>query len=175
MKAHTVTGGTAPPVLRLGNSEVSNQLHVPAAFVLGINCLVFTQQDDERTSLPVWTGHERSTAPACDRTPDRPSRRPVTIPTKHCDNKNSPKATAKEGKTNLRTKTRCLFIASVEVTVTVDIKFHEYHHMARAYRHPIPPTNLHKSSGSRNAETPAFSARVGEFVNSSLATSPPFT
>lgn len=167
-------GGTAPLILRLGNSEVSSQLHVPAAFVLGINCLVFTQHEAERTELPVWTGHERSTAPACDRTPDRLSSRPVTIlPIKHCDNKNSPKATAKEGKTNQQDAR--LFITSVEVTVTVDIKFHASHHMARAYRHPIPPTNLHKSGGSRNAETPAFSARVGESVNSSLAASPPFT
>jgi hypothetical protein len=58
--------------------------------------------------------------------------------------------------------------------LTVDIKFHEYHHTARTHSHPIPPANLHKSSGSRNAETPAFSARVGGFVSSFLAASPTF-
>jgi hypothetical protein len=49
MKAHMGRGGTAPLILRLGNSEVSSQLHVPAAFVLGINCLVLIQHEAERT------------------------------------------------------------------------------------------------------------------------------
>jgi hypothetical protein len=127
MNTHIVRKSISPLILSLGNSEESSQLHVPAALPLGISSLAFLSQEAERTPQPVWPGYERRIASACNRIPDRPGSRLFTVPTEHCDEKHSLKTTAEEEKTKQCTKASCTFIISDESTVTVDIKFHEYH------------------------------------------------